>query len=118
MITRRTFLGTVGTGLLDTALAASKEAVGKRKKLAIVTTEWRYRSHSWHMGERFLAGYPVNGAWHHPPLQVVAAYVDQKPKNDLSRDRAEKFGFKIYPTIAAALRQGGDRLAVDAVLVI
>jgi hypothetical protein len=48
----------------------------------------------------------------------VAAYVDQQPKDDLSRDRAKEFGFKIYPTIAEALRAGGDRLAVDAVLVI
>ena len=40
------------------------------------------------------------------------------PKNDLSRQRAEEFGFTIYPTIAEALRCGGDKLAVDAVLII
>src|SRR6185503_15610340 len=39
-------------------------------------------------------------------------------KNDLSRRRAEEFGFKIYPTVADALRCGGDKLAVDAVLLI
>jgi len=32
-----------------------------RKKLAIITTEWRDRSHAWHMGERFLVGYPIKG---------------------------------------------------------
>jgi hypothetical protein len=49
---------------------------------------------------------------------VVAAYVDQKPEKDLSRQRAKEFGFTIYPTIAEALRLGGKQLAVDAVLVI
>jgi hypothetical protein len=70
------------------------------------------------MGERFLTGYPISGAWHQPPLDVVAAYVDQFPANDLSRDRAKEFGFTIYPTIAEALRRGGKKLAVDAVLII
>jgi hypothetical protein len=70
------------------------------------------------MAERFLVGYPLRGGWHRPALQVVSAYVDQTPRNDLSRSRAQEFGFMIYPTIAAALRQGGEHLAVDAVLVI
>ena len=60
----------------------------------------------------------MNGRWHHPPFEVVSAYVDQFPKSDLSRQRAKEFGFKIYPTIAEALRNGGDKIAVDAVLTI
>src|SRR5947209_155662 len=117
MISRRTFLSTVGAGLAVGTLAAAEPSRG-RKKLAIVTTEWRFRSHGWHMGERFLMGYPIKGKWHRPPLDVVAVYTDQVPENDLSRKRAEEFGFKIYPTIAEALRCGGDKLAVDAVLII
>jgi hypothetical protein len=70
------------------------------------------------MGERFLVGYPINGHWHHPPLDVVGVYVDQFPENDLSRSRAAEFKFPIYPTIAETLRCGGDKLAVDAVLII
>ncbi len=89
-----------------------------RKRLAIVTTVWEWRSHANHMGERFLCGYPRDGRWHHPEMDVVAAYVDQCPEGDLSRRRAEEHGFTIYPTIAAALRQGTDALAVDAVLLI
>lgn len=119
MITRRTFLGAMGAGVVGAPFAAAAEpAAGKRKKMAIITTEWRFRSHAWHMGERFLVGYPVNGKWHRPPLDVVSVYVDQTPANDLSRKRAEEFGFKLYPTIADALRAGGDKLAVDAVLII
>lgn len=118
MLTRRTFLTSAAAGALASTLSAEEPAKIARKKLAIVTTEWREKSHAWHMGERFLVGYPMKGNWHRPPFDVVAAYVDQFPKNDLSRKRAEEFGFKIYPSIAEALRAGGDKLAVDAVLVI
>jgi hypothetical protein len=118
MLSRRTFLGTVGAGVVAASLDAAEPTAAARKKMAIVTTEWRYMSHAWHMGERFLVGYPINGKWHRPPLDVVAAYVDQTPSGDLSKKRAEEFGFTVYPKIADALRRGGDKLAVDAVLII
>ena len=113
MLTRRTFLGTAGAALLAPHLHAAEPA---KKKLAVVTNVWTDRSHAWHMAERFLHGYPIEGKWHKPPIEVVSAYVDQTPDNDLSRGRAKEFGFKIYPTIAEALRCGGDKIAVDAVL--
>ena len=91
---------------------------GARKKIAIVTTVWKYLSHAQHMGDRFLVGYPHEGEWRRPPIDVVALYVDQQPRDDQSAERAERFGFKVYPTIAEALRVGGDKLAVDGVLVI
>jgi len=116
MLDRRTFLGVIGTGIAAGGVALADAP--NRKKMAIVTTEWRFHSHAWHMGERFLVGYPIEGRWHQPPLDVVAAYVDQQPDNDLSRSRSKEFGFPIYPSIAEALRCGGDKLAVDAVLVI
>ncbi len=89
-----------------------------RKRLAIVTTVWTYQSHAQHMGDRFLVGYPWNGRWHRPEMDVVSLYVDQKPAGDQSASRAQEFGFTVYPTIAEALRCGGEKLAVDAVLVI
>jgi hypothetical protein len=118
MPSRREFLGAVGAAGVAGSLAASEPAPTVRKKLALITTEWRYLSHAWHMGERFLVGYPIRGGWHRPPLEMVSAYVDQTPANDLSKKRAEEFGFKIYPKIADALRCGADRMAVDAVLII
>lgn len=122
MFDRREFLLTVGAGLAAASVTQRPFAEDRvppfRKKLAIVTTEWRYKSHAWHMAERFLGGYPIAGRWHRPPFDVVAAYVDQKPENDLSRDRAREFGFAIYPTVAEALRCGGEKLAVDGVLLI
>ncbi len=70
------------------------------------------------MGDRFLVGYPLDGRWHRPAMDVVALYVDQKPEGDQSAARAGEFGFKVYPTIAETLRCGTDKLAVDGVLVI
>ena len=92
--------------------------MSRRKRMAIVTTEWRYHCHAWHMAERFLVGYPTQGHWHEPELEVVSAYVDQFPEKDLSRQRSEEFGFPIYDSVAEALRCGGTELAVDAVLLI
>ncbi|MDG3005685.1 hypothetical protein [Paludisphaera mucosa] len=89
-----------------------------RKRLAIVTTIWKFLSHAQHMGDRFLVGYPLDGAWKKPAIDVVSLYVDQKPADDQSAERAASFGFKVYPTIAETLRCGGDKLAVDAVLII
>ena len=61
--------------------------MSRRKRMAIVTTEWRYHCHAWHMAERFLVGYPTQGHWHKPKLEVVSAYIDQFPEKDLSRQR-------------------------------
>jgi hypothetical protein len=88
------------------------------KRIAIVTTVYRYLSHAQHIGDRFLIGYPREGAWHTPDLKVVSLYVDQKPEGDQSAERAKEFGFQVFPTIPEALRVGGDKLAVDAVLII
>ena len=50
-------------------LAAQAVAQGRRqRRLAVITTEWRERSHAWHMAERFLHGYPINGRWHRPAV--------------------------------------------------
>ncbi|MGV3723025.1 MAG: hypothetical protein ACO1SX_19165 [Actinomycetota bacterium] len=117
-LSRRALLaGTAGLAA-SPALNAQPQPARRKKRLAIVTTVWRPMSHAHHMGDRFLVGYPIKGKWHHPDLEVVSAYVDQFPENDLSRAHAAEFGFKIYPTIGEALRCGGDRLAVDAVLII
>lgn len=88
------------------------------KRVAIITTIYRYLSHAQHMGDRFLIGYPLHGKWHKGDVQVVSLYVDQKPEGDQSQERAKEFGFAVYPTIAETLRCGGDKLAVDAVLII
>jgi len=123
MLSRREFCAAMGTGLAAAtapAWSATPFAADDkpRKKLAIICTHWTMQSHAQHMGDRFLTGYPLEGSWHHPPLDVVALYVDQTPEKDQSKQRAEEYGFKIYPTVAEAVCLGGDKLAVDAVLII
>ena len=121
MLTRRDFVQATAATATAVSLAAGRSEAGekkKRKTMAIVSTEWRYHSHSQHMGDRFLHGYPTDGSWNQPRLDVVSLYADQVPKNDLSRPRQAEFGFKIFPTVAETLRRGGKRLAVDAVLLI
>jgi hypothetical protein len=86
-------------------------------RLAVISTVYRYRSHAQHFADRFLVGYPSEGRWHRPNIRVASLYVDQRPEGDQSADRAREFGFPIYPTVAEALRCGGDRLAVDGVLI-
>jgi hypothetical protein len=86
------------------------------KRIAVIATVYRYLSHAQHITDRFLVGYPHEGEWRRPDMKVASLYVDQKPPGDQSAERAQEFGFQVYPTIAEALRCGGDRLAVDAVL--
>ena len=88
------------------------------KRIAVITTIYRYLSHAQHFADRFLVGYPKEGRWHRPDMKVVSLYVDQKPEGEQSEARAREFDFSVYPTIAEALRCGGDELAVDAVLLI
>lgn len=133
MINRRNFMHAVGvvgaTATLERAAAwgqthaseqssADSFADGPKKRIAIVTTLWEYLSHGQHMGDRFLVGYPMDGRWQLPRTQVVSAFVAQRRDNDLSVKRSQDHGFTIYPSIAEALRCGGEQLAVDGVVVI
>src|SRR5262249_43997984 len=63
-----------------------------------------------------LGPYLFNGRRTDPGVDMVSLYVDQFPPTDISRAVAQEYQVPIYPTIAAALCRGGDRLAVDAVL--
>ena len=110
-ITRRGFIQSA-------ALAPAAFAQQQPKRIAIVTTVYKYLSHAQHIGDRFLVGYPFAGEWHKPNIKVVSLYVDQKPADDLSAARASEFGFQVYPTIAEAVCCGGSKLAVDAVVII
>lgn len=116
MLTRRSFMTAVGSAPLIATSALGQAP--PRKKIAVIATVWTYLSHAQHMGDRFLVGYPRNGKWHKPPIDVVSLYVDQKPDGDLSAKRAAEHGFKVYGSIAEALRCGGERLAVDGVVII
>ena len=88
------------------------------KRVAVVSTIYQYLKHTQHFIDRLMVGYPYGGEWVRPGVKVVSLYVDQRPEGDQALDRAREFGFDIYPTIAEALRCGGDQIAVDGVLII
>jgi hypothetical protein len=62
--------------------------------------------------------YLFRGQWLDPGVDVVSFYVDQFPNGDMARDASEKYHVPIYKTIDEALCLGGDKLAIDAVLLI
>ena len=88
------------------------------KKLAVVTTAYHYLSHAYHVCGRFLNGYLTNAGYHYPDYEIAGMYVAQQKANDLSRELSQKHGFKLFDDPAKALTLGGDKLAVDGVLLI
>ncbi len=99
--------------------AAAAFAAGERQKtVAAVVTEYRKLSHADVICSRILEGYTPDNVPVKPRTRIVSMYTDQVPPNDLSRAAAAKHGFPIYPTVAEALTRGGDKLAVDAVLLV
>ena len=109
MLDRRSFL-------LSTA--AALRAQGKPKRIAAIVTEYRPNSHADVIVGKYLEGYRQDGRPPKPRSSIVSLYTAQVPKNDLSRERAQKYGVPIFPTIQEALTMGKGRLAVDGVLLI
>ncbi|MFN0167735.1 MAG: hypothetical protein ACKV22_15015 [Bryobacteraceae bacterium] len=112
MTTRREFLATAAV-----PLAASAQS-GPPKRIAAVVTEYRHNSHADVIIGKYLEGFRQNNQPPGPRSKVVSMYTAQIPKNDMSRDMAKKHNVPIYPTIWETLTLGGDRLAVDGVLLI
>lgn len=115
---RRRFLRQTSLGLsgiwLGAAVAGSEPT--RKPRVAAIVTEFTYRSHAHVILENFLEPYLFNGKRTESGMEVVGLYVDQFPGREMAREVARSYGIRIYPTIAEALRAGGDRLAVDAVL--
>ena len=116
-LNRRQWLAaTAGTIAVSGAARLVCGEDGKRPRVAAVITEFTHRSHAHVILENFLEPYYFNGKLTESGMDVVSFYVDQFPNGDMARDVAQQYGITIYPTIAAALKCGGDKLAVDGVL--
>ena len=144
MLTRRRFLG---YSALTPAIMAYRPLLGSVGapivrdpsrpvvRLAVLGNVFDLGSSLQTITDRFLVGYPWDGDWHVPNVQVVSMYLEPQPATEigpaygpgrgaapkvehdaLAAGRAREFNFHIYPNIPAALRCGGDKLAVDAVL--
>ncbi|MFN0051580.1 MAG: hypothetical protein ACKV0T_05275 [Planctomycetales bacterium] len=86
--------------------------------VAVLTTEWRQNSHADVIAGRLVESDTLDGRGAFPRLKLVSAFTDQVPANDLSRKLAEKHGFRLFDSIEGALTLGGERLAVDGILLI
>ncbi len=118
MLTRRSFLQTAAVAAAAPAAVHGAAPAAGPKRLAILASAYAPLSPAQQMGDRFLIGYPYAGTWHKPDAKVVSLYVEQKPEGDLSAARAREFDFKIYPSIAEAVRCGSRQVSVDAVLIL
>jgi hypothetical protein len=87
------------------------------KRVAAVVTEYRRWSHADVIIGKILEGYNHDGK-ERPRLRVVSMYVDQVPKNDMSRALAKQHKFPIFKSIEGALTLGRKGLNVDGVLLI
>ncbi len=109
-LSRRHLLLGFGGGLL--------RAQDSRPTVAAIVTEFRHRSHADVICTRILDGYYPNGRRQVPRTRIVSMHADQFPPDDMSRGFAHRNRYRIFPSVAEALTLGGDRLAVDAVLLI
>jgi len=88
----------------------------KKLRLAAINSIFRLRSHAYHIVGRMVYGFSKDGFHHQPNVQVVRMFNDQSPPDDLSRGFCERHRIELTQSAAAAL--GGERLDVDAVLLI
>lgn len=122
-LNRRTFLGSLaGTSLAAslpaTATGTATATTGPRKKIALLGTVNFTHSHTQHFLDRFVLGYGWKGEWRPPSVTLASLFIDQFPKNELARGRAEEFKVPLFPTIREALGLGRPGLAVDGVVII
>jgi len=135
-LSRRGFLQTTAGGLAASTMVQNAEAQDDKPRpgprvipppradkpkhrLAVVTTAYYYLSHAYHVCGRFLHGYFRGDRFHHPDWAIAGMYVDQpKHAGDLSRELSAQHGFTLYKDVAGALCLGGEKLAVDGVLLI
>ena len=80
-----------------------------------MVTVYKENSHADVIVGKILEGFSQDGG-EGPGLKLVSLFVDQVPKNDMSRALARKHGFQIADSIDGALTLGQNKLAVSGVL--
>ena len=88
------------------------------KRIAAIITEYRPNSHADVIIGKYLEGYNQDQMAPYPESKIVSMFTEQVPDNDMSRPLAKKYNVPIFRTVADALTLGGDKLAVDGVILI
>lgn len=112
---RRAFLAS--PALASSSLLAPAQQ-GPPKRIAAIITEYRPLSHADVIIGKYLEGFNQDERPPYPRSKIVSMFTEQVPLRDMSRERAKKFNVPIYRTVAEALCLGGDKLAVDGVILI
>ena len=89
-------------------------------RVAVVATVYRPLSHADVIVSRWLKPRPadVDWGWPRPRSHIVSMYVEQRADDDMSADISAQHDVPLFDDVASALCLGGDRLDVDAVLLI
>lgn len=89
-------------------------------KIAVITTVYHTLSHCDVIVSRWIEPRPrdVEFGWAKPRSRIASMYVAQFPANDMARAVSANHGIPLFDSVRGALTLGGDRLAVDAVLLI
>lgn len=87
-------------------------------RIAGITTVYYHNSHADMIIGRLLEGYTLNGQGEFPKLKLSSLFIDQFPANDKGRKLSEQHKVPIYKSIREAMTLGGDKLAVDGVLLV
>lgn len=76
------------------------------KRIAVICDAWPPEV------DRFLVGYPRDGRWHKPSMQIAGAYA---ARPETARGRAAEFGFRLHDSAMDAMREAdGAMLFADA----
>ncbi len=120
--TRREFLKTSAGAAL--AVRAVKEGAqagsppARRPKLAVILTQYGATSHGVCYCTKFLEGKQFDDHFEEPRCDVVAMHLKEISTDDVGIETANRHNVPLYPSVATALCQGGDSLAVDGIVIV
>lgn len=87
-------------------------------RVAGITTVYRENSHADVIIGRLIQTETLDDKGRQPNMQLASLYADQVPSHDWSRPLSQRYGFPVFDSPQGALTVGGDRLAVDGVLLV
>src|SRR5262249_14769414 len=99
---RRQWLASARASAVLASTLRSGFAAESRPKVAAVFTEFRMRSHAFHILTSLMGKYLFRGQWIDPGVDVVSFYADQFPQGDMTREASERFKVPLYKTIDEA----------------
>jgi len=87
-------------------------------KVAALCTIYDTWSHADVIVSKFLVGIPTDDGLLKPKIKIASLYLEQSKPDDLGHKLAARYNVPIYPTLESALTLGGEKLAVDGILLI